>query len=103
MQSVISLSEQLQQFKEYIGKLKGYFGEEKTNLTLSKSIILLVLSSNDIANSYFNSGVRKAQYDFPSYADLLLQYASSFIQVISHSLLSDSRVIINLRKIGIMN
>ncbi|KAF7829551.1 GDSL esterase/lipase EXL3-like [Senna tora] len=80
--NVISLSEQVQQFKEYIGKLKGKFGEETTNSILSKSIILVVASSNDIAVSYFDTGIRKAQYDISSYTDVLIQYASSFIEEI---------------------
>ena len=83
LQSVIPLSEQLEQFKEYIGKLKANFGEESTNFILSKSIVLVVASSNDIANSYFATGIRKAQYDIGSYTDMLLQLASSFIKVIS--------------------
>ncbi|KAI9109156.1 hypothetical protein K1719_019779 [Acacia pycnantha] len=78
--SVIPLSDQLQQFKEYIGKLKQNFGEEKTNFVLSKSLVLVVASANDIANSYFATGVRRMQYDIPSYTDLLLHHASSFYQ-----------------------
>ncbi|KAI4316967.1 hypothetical protein L6164_024887 [Bauhinia variegata] len=78
--SVISLPDQLKQFKEYIGKLKANFGEDRTNFILTRSIILVVASSNDIANSYFASGIRKAQYDISSYTDFILGYASSFIK-----------------------
>ncbi|KAH1109415.1 hypothetical protein AAZX31_04G022000 [Glycine max] len=78
--SVIPLSEQLEQFKEYIGKLKGNFGEAKTNFILSKSLVLVVSSSNDIANTYFATGVRKLNYDVPNYTDMLVQQASSFVK-----------------------
>ncbi|RDX62481.1 GDSL esterase/lipase, partial [Mucuna pruriens] len=78
--SVIPLSEQLEQFKEYIGKVKENFGEEKTNFILSKSLVLVVSSSNDIANTYFAFGVRKLQYDIPTYTDMLVQIASSFVK-----------------------
>lgn len=78
--SVIPLSEQLERFKEYIGKLKSNFGEEKTNFILSKSLVLLVSSSNDIANTYFATGARKLHYDIPSYTDMLVQAASSFVK-----------------------
>ena len=83
IQSVTPLSEQLEQFKEYIGKLKGNFGEAKTNFILSKSLVLVVSSSNDIANTYFATGVRKLNYDVPNYTDMLVQQASSFVKVIS--------------------
>ncbi|XP_061359301.1 GDSL esterase/lipase EXL3-like [Gastrolobium bilobum] len=82
LQSVIPLPEQLKQFKEYIEKLKGNFGEERTNFILSKSLVFVVASSNDIANSYYASGIRKAQYDINSYTDMLSQFASSFIKEI---------------------
>ncbi|KAJ1387613.1 SGNH hydrolase superfamily [Sesbania bispinosa] len=80
LQSVIPLSDQLRLFKEYIEKLKGNFGEERTNFILSKSLVIVVSSSNDIANSYFATGIRKMQYDVPSYDDMLVQVASSFIK-----------------------
>ncbi|ESW08100.1 hypothetical protein PHAVU_009G018300 [Phaseolus vulgaris] len=78
--SVRPLSEQLEQFKEYIGKLKENFGEEKTNFILSKSLVLVVSSSNDIANTYFASGIRKLDHDVPRYTDMLVQLASSFVK-----------------------
>ncbi|MED6106381.1 hypothetical protein PIB30_004154 [Stylosanthes scabra] len=92
--SVIPLSEQLQQFKEYIGKLKANFGQEKTNLFLSKSMVFVVASSNDIANSYFSTGIRKAQYDVNSYTNMLAQIASSFIMEIYK---------LGARRIGVIN
>ena len=68
-------------FKEYIGKLKAIVGEEGTNFILSQSLFLLVQGSNDIGETY--SVIRKGQYDFPTYADLMVGWASSFLKVIS--------------------
>ncbi|KAL3514794.1 hypothetical protein ACH5RR_027511 [Cinchona calisaya] len=78
--SVISLAQQLEHFKEYIGKLKGLVGEEKANYTLSNAIFLIVAGSDDIANTYFTIGIRKFEYDVNSYADLLVASASNFLQ-----------------------
>ncbi|KAM6557466.1 hypothetical protein CsatB_004485 [Cannabis sativa] len=78
---VPALSDQLEKFKEYIEKLKGIAGEEKTKMILSNSIVFVVLSSNDIANTYFNSiSIRRWQYDASSYTDLLVKYATDFIK-----------------------
>lgn len=71
-------------FKEYIGKLKDMVGEERTNFILSKGLIFVAQGSNDISNTY--SVIRKAQYDFPHYSDLLVNWASSFFKVNSSSL-----------------
>ena len=80
VQQVLSLSDQLELFKEYIGKLKDMVGGEGTNSILSQSLFLLVQGSNDIAETY--SVIRKGQYDFPTYADLMVGWASSFLKVI---------------------
>ncbi|KAI4389621.1 hypothetical protein MLD38_001827 [Melastoma candidum] len=78
--SVISLTDQLEHFKEYIGKLRAAIGDEQTNFTLGKSMFLLVAGSDDIANTYFTSGVRKFQYDMFSYTDMMAKSASKFLQ-----------------------
>ncbi|KAK7376695.1 hypothetical protein VNO80_02109 [Phaseolus coccineus] len=78
----ISLSGQLDLFREYIGKLEGIVGEEKTKFILGNSLYIVVLGSNDISNTYFLSRVRQLQYDFPAYADFMLSSASSFLKEI---------------------
>lgn len=81
VQSVTPLSDQVLQFKEYVGKLKGAIGDKNTTNILSNSLFLVVAGSDDLANTYFTVGIRKLQYDIPSYADLLVSSASDFIQV----------------------
>ena len=78
---MISLQQQLEYFKEYIGKLKRLVGGEKASYILANAMFLIVAGSDDIANTYFTFGVRKAQYDVNSYADLVVSSASSLIQV----------------------
>ncbi|XP_061353765.1 GDSL esterase/lipase EXL3-like [Gastrolobium bilobum] len=80
--SAIPLSGQLDLFKEYIGKLKGLVGEDRTNFILANSLFFLVLGSNDISNTYFLSRVRQLQYDVPSYTDLMVRSASNFLKEI---------------------
>ncbi|KAF2324715.1 hypothetical protein GH714_016452 [Hevea brasiliensis] len=79
--SVISLADQLEHFNEYIQKLIGFVGEEKTNFILANSLYLLVAGSDDIANTYFVLRARKLQYDVPAYTDLMANSASTFVQV----------------------
>ena len=81
MQSVLSLPDQLESFKAYISKLKALVGEERANYIIANSLYLLVAGSDDLANTYFIIGSRRLQYDVPSYADLLVNSASTFIQV----------------------
>ncbi|KAM0056903.1 putative triacylglycerol lipase [Helianthus debilis subsp. tardiflorus] len=77
---VLSFDDQLKQFKEYIEKLKGMVGEEKTQFILENSLFLVVAGSDDLANTYFTIGIRKLEYDVPSYAGLMASSASNFLQ-----------------------
>ncbi|XP_075082152.1 GDSL esterase/lipase EXL3-like [Nicotiana tabacum] len=52
---VVSLSGQLEMFKEYIIKLKEIVGEDRKNEILANSLFILVIGSNDITNTYFSS------------------------------------------------
>lgn len=72
---------QLKMFKEYIEKLKSVVGEEKTTYILTNSVFLLVAVTNDLANTYFSFGLRRFQYDVPSYADFLVSKCSDIIKV----------------------
>ncbi|KAL2895405.1 GDSL esterase/lipase EXL3, partial [Bienertia sinuspersici] len=78
--SVISLSQQLEYFKESIEKMKQLVGIEKTNFILTNSVYLVVAGSDDISNTYFDSPFRRLHYDIDSYTDLMLDSASSFVQ-----------------------
>ncbi|XP_057422693.1 GDSL esterase/lipase EXL3-like [Lotus japonicus] len=80
LQPCIDLAGQLKLFKEYIGKLRRLVGKDRTKFILANSLVLVVLGSNDISNTYFLSGARQKEYDFPSYADLLVSLASNFFK-----------------------
>ncbi|XP_057722733.1 GDSL esterase/lipase EXL3-like [Arachis stenosperma] len=78
--SVISMSDQLDMFREYIGKVKGIVGEERAKFIISNSLYVVVAGSDDIANTYFVAHARQLQYDIPAYTDLMLNSASNFVK-----------------------
>ncbi|XP_057468673.1 GDSL esterase/lipase EXL3-like [Actinidia eriantha] len=77
---VISLSDQIELFKEYVARLKGVVGEARTRTIVADSIYVVVAGSNDITNTYFNNPIRKLHFDVPSYTDLMVTSASSFVE-----------------------
>ncbi|BFG17608.1 hypothetical protein CerSpe_038820 [Prunus speciosa] len=91
---VASLSDQLKQFREYVEKLKGIAGEERTNFIIANCLIFVVAGSNDISNNYFLSGARKSEFDVPSYTDFMLNYASQFVKDLYG---------LGARRIGVLN
>ncbi|TXG59831.1 hypothetical protein EZV62_014404 [Acer yangbiense] len=78
--SVISMTKQLDLFKQSLTKIKAAVGEEQTANILSKSIFVVCSGSDDIANTYFGTPFRRLHYDINSYTDLMSNAASSFLQ-----------------------
>ncbi|KAK2656950.1 hypothetical protein Ddye_010002 [Dipteronia dyeriana] len=78
--SVISMTEQLDLFKQSLTKIKATVGGEQTANILSKSIFIVCSGSDDIANTYFSTPFRRLHYDINSYTDLMSNAASSFLQ-----------------------
>lgn len=75
------MPDQLELFKEYKEKLKSIAGEKRASEIVSQSLYVVCAGSDDVANTYFITPFRKTRYDIPSYANLLLNSASSFIEV----------------------
>ncbi|MQM17650.1 hypothetical protein Taro_050622 [Colocasia esculenta] len=78
--SVLSMPDQLKLFKQYTEKLRAIAGEEKAATILSDSLYLICAGSDDIANTYFTSPFRRPHYDIPSYVNLMVNSASSFVE-----------------------
>lgn len=81
MQSVLSLSDQLEMFKEYKEKLKMIAGEEKAASIIDDALYVSIIGTDDLANTYFSTPFRKKEYDVSSYTDFMVKSASSFYQV----------------------
>ncbi|XP_061367749.1 GDSL esterase/lipase EXL3-like [Gastrolobium bilobum] len=77
--SVISLSDQLDMFREYKKKITEAVGEERMAIIISKSVYIVCVGSNDISNTYTTT-IRRAEYDIPSYTDFMASQASNFLQ-----------------------
>ncbi|CAN0918808.1 GDSL esterase/lipase EXL3 [Linum grandiflorum] len=78
--SVLSLSDQLELFKDYKGKLSKGMGEERAASIVSQSAYLIGVGSDDLVNTYFPNPIKRMQYDVGSYTDLMATYASSFYE-----------------------
>lgn len=78
---MIPLSGQLEMFREYMKKIKEGVGESKAASIVSNSIYIVCIGSDDIANTYSQSVIRRAQYDMSSYTDFMAAQAAIFLQV----------------------
>ncbi|MQM03828.1 hypothetical protein Taro_036617 [Colocasia esculenta] len=78
--SVISMSDQLELLKEYKQKMIAVAGEKKAAAILSEALYGVCCGTDDIANTYFGTPFRITHYDIPSYVDLMVDSATSFLE-----------------------
>ena len=78
--SVISLTGQLEMLKDYMKKIEEAVGRKKREIIVSKSIYIVCIGSDDIANTYAQTPFRRLQYDIPSYTDFMASEASKFLK-----------------------
>ncbi|KAL4578996.1 hypothetical protein LXL04_015131 [Taraxacum kok-saghyz] len=74
----IPLSDQLDLFKQYIGRLEMNVGQEEATKIITNSVFLVVASTNDLMVAY--PIIRRSEYDVPAYNSILLNLTLSFVQ-----------------------
>ncbi|KAF3335211.1 GDSL esterase/lipase EXL3-like protein [Carex littledalei] len=78
--NVIPMMDQLKLFAEYKEKLKAIAGEQKAAKILSEALYVICVGTDDVANTYFTTPFRVIDYDIPSYVNLLVSHAGTFIK-----------------------
>ncbi|KAJ0466634.1 putative triacylglycerol lipase [Helianthus annuus] len=77
--SGLSMSVQLDMFKQYLGKLKRNIEEEVADNIINNSVAVIVAGNNDLL---FTLPVRRLQYDAASYANMIVNMVLNFTQEI---------------------
>ncbi|XP_024966962.1 GDSL esterase/lipase EXL3-like [Cynara cardunculus var. scolymus] len=78
LSGAIPLSDQLDNFKEYIGELKRNIGDEGAQKLITNSVFLVVISTNDLIISL---PIRSLfEIDVPAYLNQLVKSALDFVQ-----------------------
>ncbi|XP_009618391.1 GDSL esterase/lipase At5g45960-like [Nicotiana tomentosiformis] len=78
--NVISLSKQLEYFKEYQEKLEAAIGKEQTQNLIKEALFIVSAGTNDFVVNYNTLPIRRKSYSLSSYTDFLLQHAQLFLQ-----------------------
>ncbi|XP_024007521.1 GDSL esterase/lipase EXL1 isoform X2 [Eutrema salsugineum] len=73
----IPLSQQLKYFEEYLERLNGLVGDERTKFIIKNSLFVIICGSNDIANDFFTFPTVWHQYDVASFTALMADNARS--------------------------
>ncbi|KAH7653254.1 GDSL lipase/esterase protein [Dioscorea alata] len=80
---VFSVEEQLKFFDEYKEKLREVAGDEKAESIISEALYIVCTGTVDFALTYFSTPLRSKHYDIPSYVELLVSSASTFLKELS--------------------
>ncbi|KAL0353024.1 UNVERIFIED_CONTAM: GDSL esterase/lipase [Sesamum angustifolium] len=80
--NVVSLSEQLDHFKEYRAKLEAAIGKDKTKELINNALFLVSAGTNDFVVNYFTIPIRRYNYTIPSYMNFMLQEARQLLQAL---------------------
>ena len=67
-------------FKEYQRKLRGYLGNEKANEVIKEALYLVSLGTNDFLENYYTFPQRRLQFSIQQFEDFLLDLARNFIK-----------------------
>ncbi|KAL6594263.1 hypothetical protein ACP70R_048456 [Stipagrostis hirtigluma subsp. patula] len=76
----ISMSQQLEYFKEYKEKLKLSKGESLANETIAEALYIFSIGNNDIGVNYFLLLIRRVQYTPAQYVTYLIGLAGAAVR-----------------------
>ncbi|KDP39193.1 hypothetical protein JCGZ_00950 [Jatropha curcas] len=77
--SVIPLWKELEYYKEYQNKLRGYLGHEKANELLTEALYLISIGTNDFLENYYLLPKRSKQFSVTEYQNFLVGIARDFL------------------------
>uniref|UniRef100_A0A2P2JB87 GDSL-motif lipase/hydrolase family protein n=1 Tax=Rhizophora mucronata TaxID=61149 RepID=A0A2P2JB87_RHIMU len=78
--SVIPLWKQLEYYKEYQNRLRGYLGEVKSKQTITEALYMISAGTNDFMENYYTLPGRSSKYTVPQYEDFLAGIAENFVR-----------------------
>ncbi|KAK6934509.1 GDSL lipase/esterase [Dillenia turbinata] len=77
--NVIPLWKEVEYFKEYQERLKGYLGNEKASEVLGEALYLISIGTNDFLENYYLLPHRQFEFSEEEYENFLVGIASNFV------------------------
>ncbi|XP_016514818.1 GDSL esterase/lipase At1g58430-like [Nicotiana tabacum] len=77
---VIPMRKQLEYFKEYLEKLKGYFEEKEAEKIVKGALVIVSSGSNDFIFNFYDIPTRRVEFNMNEYQDFLLDKLQFFVK-----------------------
>lgn len=71
---------ELEYFKQYQDRLKGYLGDNKSKKIVNEALYLISLGTNDFLENYYTLPKRRLEYNVDKYEDFLVGIAENFLR-----------------------
>lgn len=97
--NVLTISKQLENFKEYKVKLSKLVGERNKEEIIKNAIFALSMGTNDFIQNYYIEPIRSRQYSVEAYSDYLVKNMANDLKAM-HDLGARKLVVIGLPPIG---
>nr|ABK26586.1 unknown [Picea sitchensis] len=81
LQNVLTLEQQLDNFKLYREKLVNMLGPENSSEVISGALFVISMGTNDFSNNYYLNPSTRAHYTIDEFQDHVLHTLSRFIEV----------------------
>lgn len=78
--NVISMSKQLEYFKEYQTRLEVAVGKKRAKHVISNALFLVSAGTNDFIVNYYTVPIRRKSYDVHGYMDFLMKQVHQFMK-----------------------
>eukprot|EP00253_Pinus_taeda_P012855 PITA_12855 len=78
--NVLTLGQQLENFKLYREELVSIVGGQNASEIISRALFAISMGTDDFANNYYINPITRAHYTVTEFRDLLLNSLSEFIQ-----------------------
>ncbi|KAJ9566157.1 hypothetical protein OSB04_002123 [Centaurea solstitialis] len=82
LSNVISLSKQLEYFREYKARLGRLVGKKKAQEIVTNGVFLLSMGTNDFLQNYFVEPTRAKQFTIDKYQDFLISAMTKYIKAL---------------------
>ena len=81
MNKVISMTKQIDLFKNYTQRLEGIVGMDESKRIISRALVVVSAGTNDVLFNFYNDPIKKLKYNISSYHDFLQSKLQSVVEV----------------------
>jgi hypothetical protein len=81
LSGAISISKQIEYFKNYVVKIKSIVGEKEAKNRLGNALVIISAGTNDFLFNFYDIPTRRLEFNISGYQDYIQSRLQIFIEV----------------------